>query len=193
MALVEDKMRDRITLHGLGFIQIQLEAEQRLHVWHPELPRRSCFEHSAIHDHRFDFVSTVLVGTQRNIEFADHWCEDGEFVMYLHEGPRTPNGGRPWVPDGRTNMVKLYDDLVHTGNSYRQQAYKYHRTEPQGDGKVATFMRKTWEGSQKGAHSTCRYGVTPDGDFDRYQWSPSQLWEVVADVLGGGAIDKVRP
>jgi hypothetical protein len=34
-----------------------------------------------------------------------------------------------------------------------------------------------------GAHSTCLLGVQPDTDFDRYQWKPAQLWEVVRDVL----------
>ncbi|MEQ7920200.1 hypothetical protein ABQX22_13480 [Xanthomonas sp. WHRI 1810A] len=182
--IIDDIMTDKITLHGLGFVQVQLEASQRLHIWHPDLPRRSCFEHSAIHDHRFDFVSRVLVGTQRNIEYADVWDDDGDYVMYLHEGARTACGGRPWVPDGRTKMIAMNDDLIGAGQCYRQGAYKFHRTEPQGDGKVATIMQKTFEG-QKGAHSTCLVGVTPDGEFDRYQWSPAKLWEVVTDVMLG--------
>ncbi|MNY59067.1 hypothetical protein D3C86_1954740 [compost metagenome] len=36
-----------------------------------------------------------------------------------------------------------------------------------------------------GAHSTCKFGIQPDTDFDRFQWSPAQLWEVVSDVLLG--------
>jgi hypothetical protein len=180
--IIDDVMTDKITLHGLGFVQIQLPASKRIHVWHPELPRRACFEHSAIHDHRFDFMSTVLVGAMRNIEYDDVWGNDGEYVMYLHEGARSPNGGRPWTPDGRANMVVMHEDVVQSGGWYRQLAYKYHRTEPQGDGKVATIMAKTFEGT-KGAHSTCRFGIEPDTDFDRFQWSPAKLWEVVADVL----------
>ncbi|NWD49070.1 hypothetical protein [Pseudomonas gingeri] len=184
MSIIDDVMTDKITLHGLGFVQVQLEGGQRLHVWHPDLPRRTCFEHSAIHDHRFDFVSRILIGKQRNIEYHDVWAEDGNYVMYLHEGARTPNGGRPWVPDGRTNMILSYDVIILPGQVYSQIAYKYHRTEPQGDGKVATIMQKTWEG-QKGAHSTCLAGVTPDTDFDRYQWPPTRLWEIVEDVMLG--------
>lgn len=183
--IIDDVMTDKITLHGLGFMQIQLPASKRLHIWHPDLPRRSCFEHSSIHDHRFDFMSTVLIGSMRNIEYGDIPADDGEYVLYLHEGARSANGGRPWTPDGRSNMVSLNDDVIHAGGGYRQQAYKYHRTEPQGDGKVATLMFKTWEGSSVGAHSTCRFGIEPDTDFDRYQWSSSKLWEVVSDVLLG--------
>jgi hypothetical protein len=58
--------KETISLHGLGFIQVKLPANRRLHVWHPDLPRRDCFAYSAIHNHRFGFRSTVLVGHQRN-------------------------------------------------------------------------------------------------------------------------------
>ena len=61
-----EETQQRITLHGLGFIQLQLEGGQRLHVWHPSLPRRKCYEESFIHDHRFSFESTVLVGSLVN-------------------------------------------------------------------------------------------------------------------------------
>jgi len=43
--------KETISLHGLGFIQIVLGGNQRMHVWHPDLPRRDCYEHSAIHNH----------------------------------------------------------------------------------------------------------------------------------------------
>lgn len=187
--IVDDVMTDKITLHGLGFVQVQLPANQRLHVWHPELPRRHCFEHSAIHNHRFDFTSYVLVGQQINIDFADLrpgavGCDEPTHVMYLHEGPRTPRGGRPWVPDCQAKMLEMSRQTIETGWVYRMRAYDFHRTEAGGDGKVATIMTKTWEG-QKGAHSSCLIGIDPDVDFDRYQWSPSHLWEIVSDVLTG--------
>lgn len=180
--IIDDVMTDKITLHGLGFVQIQLQGSQRLHVWHPELPRRACFEHSAIHDHRFSFHSRVLVGEQRNIEYGEFASPDGDYMLYLHEGARTACGGRPWVPDGRVHLRVVADFTVSPGNSYEQKAYHFHRTEPAGNGRVATIMQKTAEFS-RGAHSTCRVGVEPDTDFDRYQWTPAQLWEVVRDVL----------
>lgn len=185
--IIDDIMTDKITLHGLGFVQVQLEGNQRLHVWHPELPRRACFEHSAIHDHRFDFVSRVLVGTQVNHCFDMQRHDAGDFVLYLHEGKRSANGGRPWTPDGRAILERGPVFEVRAGNDYGTRAYEYHRTEPGGDGRVATIMQKQSE-FPAGAHSTCRFGVQPDTDFDRYQWSPAKLWEVVTDVLLGRLI-----
>lgn len=184
MSIVDDVMTDKLTLHGLGFVQVQLEGNQRLHVWHPELPRRVCFESSAIHDHRFDFVSRILVGLQCNFEYRADASPDGDHMLYLHEGARTACGGRPWTPDGRVHMVEINSDSIPAGMTYRQQAYHFHRTEPGGDGKVATIMQKLGEYS-RGAHSSCLIGVEPDDEFDRYQWTPGQLWEIVADVMLG--------
>jgi hypothetical protein len=189
--IIEDIMTDKITLHGLGFVQVQLEGSQRLHVWHPELPRRACFEHSAIHDHRFDFVSRVLVGTQINHCFDMQRHEEGDFVLYLHEGKRAANGGRPWTPDGRAHLNRATTFRVRAGNDYNTVAYDYHRTEPGGDGRVATIMQKRGE-FPEGAHSTCRFGIAPDTDFDRFQWSPARLWEVVTDVLLGRSTSETR-
>lgn len=182
--IIDDVMTDKITLHGLGFVQIQLQGHQRLHVWHPELPRRTCFEHSAIHDHRFDFVSRVLVGTQINHCYDMERHEEGDFVLYLHEGKRGANGGRPWTADGRAHLNWDTTFKVGAGNEYNTVAYDYHRTEPGGDGKVATIMAKRSE-YPAGAHSTCRVGIEPDTEFDRFQWSPTQLWEIDSDVLLG--------
>lgn len=182
--IIDDVMTDKITLHGLGFVQVQLQGEQRLHVWHPELPRRACFEHSAIHDHRFNFASRVIIGSQINHCYDLSRRDDGEFVLYLHEGARTAGGGRPWTPDGRASFEHHGTVVIAAGDVYTTRAYEYHRTEPGGDGKVATIMAKHGD-YPAGAHSTCRYGVQPDTDFDRYQWSPAQLWEIVSDVLLG--------
>lgn len=189
MSTVHDPMKAPISLHGLGFIQVQLQGGQRLHVWHPDLPRRRCFEHSAIHDHRFDFESLVLIGTQINIEYEavedKHAAGPLTHTLYLHEGNRTPNGGRPWVANGEVVMTEVDRTTIPAGESYRMRAYNFHRTEPGGNGKVATIMQKLCE-HPDGATSSCVIGIEPDTDFDRFQLSPTQLWTYVLDVLSGG-------
>jgi len=176
---------ENITLHGLGFVQVKLAGNQRMHVWHPELPRRSCFEHSAIHDHRFSFTSRVLVGQQINVRYtATRQVSDlSTHMAYLHEGKRTKRGNRPWKPDFTLAVHQQAADVIEAGQEYRFMAYCYHSTQPGGDGKVATIMKKTDEGT-RGAHSLCALGVDPDVDFDRKQWAPEALWAIVTDVLG---------
>jgi hypothetical protein len=179
-----------ITLHGLGFLQVQLEANQRLHVWHPELPRRRCFHHSSVHDHRFGFQSLVLRGIQINTNYYAQPAADAgaaSHVLYLHEGDRTKFGNRPWKPDGEVLLSAQTPLIVRPGQVYTMAPFVYHMTTPGGDGRVATLMTKTTE-ADRGAHSSCTIGVQPDVDFDRFQWPESRLWEVVADVLGGSRV-----
>ncbi len=188
---IYEKTEAAISLHGLGFIQVQLGAEQRLHVWHPGLPRRRCWEASSIHDHRFGFDSLVLVGRQINRTYAFEPCLDEAqqtHIGYLHEGPRTAFGNRPWVPHLRLrqSMIVSREEVV-AGQTYHMLPYVYHSTEPGGDGRVATLMRKTSEASE-GAHSLCLKNVEPDADFNRFQLAPSQLWPFVEDVLGAAAM-----
>lgn len=188
---------DAITLHGLGFIQVKLQGNQRLHVWHPELPRRKCFEHSNIHDHRFGFTSLVLVGEQHNQVYSIQQTgnhEKATHVSYLHEGPRSEFGNRPWIENDLLIVTSTYNQAVKAGESYFMQPHVYHSSLPGGDGKLATLMTKTIE-TDIAAHSLCANGIAPDVDFDRHQWTPSRLWKMVAEVLGGQEIvtpEKIR-
>ena len=86
-------MHSNISLHGLGFIQVQLPGDQRVHVWHPSLPRYGHLEFMGIHNHSFDFESRVLVGSIHNTEYVAEQADsfDGaseSYVCYRHEGER---------------------------------------------------------------------------------------------------------
>lgn len=176
-----------VSLHGLGFLQVKLGGGQRLHVWHPDLPRRRCAEHSQAHDHRFSFTSRVLVGRINNMWLTAEPVGVGAaptHVAYKHEGERTKFGNRPWTPDGefRLEAYKFVD--VDAGGRYKMDAYDVHMTQVLSpDGRLATLMRKTFEGYE-GARSFCSVGVEPDADFDRFQMSEKDMWATVINVLG---------
>lgn len=172
-----------INLHGLGFIIVPLQGNQRLHVWHPALPRRKCFEHSQIHDHRFEFISRVLVGTQVNRVFHTRLATErnATHASYLHEGERTKFGNRPWILDEYLHVEESYVDRIEAGNDYRMPAYLYHSTP--SNGIVVTVMKKTAEFKRHGAHSLCEKGVEPDVDFDRKQWPQERLAAIAIEAL----------
>lgn len=181
-----EETRETISLHGLGFVQVKLQGGQRLHVWHPDLPRRRCFEHSSIHNHRFGFVSTVLVGTQINVDYEvepSRPYDKNTHVRYLHEGKRAAHGGRPWIPDGEVHVREQARRVITAGLSYTMKPFEFHATVPGGDGKVATVMRKVVE-FERGAHSLCAIGIEPDAAFDRKQCYDGELWDIVTEVLG---------
>lgn len=48
---------------GLGFIQLKLSDTERMHFWVPDCPHP---EREEIHNHRYDFTSTVLAGTLKH-------------------------------------------------------------------------------------------------------------------------------
>lgn len=179
--------REQISLHGLGFIQVKLPANRRLHVWHPDLPRRACYAYSAIHNHRFGFRSTVIVGEQINrrydvIDFPEP--NTGTHDRISHDGPRGPNGGRLSYLAGSAMIRAHPQETYRPGESYEMPALQYHQTP--NSGVVVTLMEKLHEGAIH-ASTLIERGQVFDQDFDRFQWTECKLWGVVLDGLRGAA------
>mgnify|MGYP005825799843 CR=1 FL=1 len=175
--------KETISLHGLGFIQVKLGANQRLHVWHPELPRRLCYEHSAVHNHRFAFTSRVLKGEQVNVRCDLEVVKPGEgsHLLISHNGPRSDKGGRLSYPVADVNVYERPAERYGPGEQYDMPAMEYHHTPCEGV--VVTLMQKHEEMTTLHANSVCRRGVDFHYDFDRFQLSPEELFAYVADAL----------
>ncbi len=171
---------ETISAHGLGFVQIKLPANRRMHVWHPALPRRACFDHSAIHNHRFSFRSTVLIGTQINqrVDLVLH--PEGTHDVISHDGPRSDKGGRLSFVAGRANVRYRTEERYGPGETYVMPQLEYHHTP--NSGVVVTLIEKLSEGEIH-ACSTIERPHKFDQDFDRFEWSPQQLWQVVLEAL----------
>jgi hypothetical protein len=172
---------ETISLHGLGFIQLKLGGEQRLHVWHPELPRRDCYQHSSIHNHRFSFTSRVLKGVQRNVRVDLEIVKEGTHQLISHNGPRSDKGGRLSFPVADCNIYPRAPEEILAGQDYFMPAFQYHHT-PVGDDMVVTLMQKHESGTIH-ANSVCRKGVDFHYDFDRFQLSPEWLFGFVVEAL----------
>ena len=182
--------KETISLHGLGFIQLVLGGNQRMHVWHPDLPRRNCYVYSAIHNHRFSFTSRVLKGVQVNqrcdLEIVKP--ETGTHILISHNGPRSDKGGRLSYPVADVNVTMRHVERYEAGQEYVMPAYEYHHTPCEGI--VVTVLQKHDEGTIH-ANSVCSRGVDFHYEFDRFQLSPDQLFAYVVDALkspamGGG-------
>lgn len=175
--------KERISLHGLGFIQLILDGGQRLHVWHPDLPRRNCYAHSAIHNHRFSFNSRVLRGYQINqrVDLEIVKPETGTHQLISHNGPRSDKGGRESYPVADVNVLYRPTEVYGPGESYFMPAMEYHHTPV--DGIVVTVMQKVEETTLH-ANSVCLRGVDFHYDFDRFQLPPSELFDFVVEALG---------
>lgn len=172
--------KETISLHGLGFIQVKLPANRRLHVWHPDLPRRDCFRYSAIHNHRFAFRSTVLVGQQLNQRCDLVIHPAGTHDVISHDGPRSVNGGRISFVAGRVNIVTRDVEEYSPGESYEMRELEYHSTPNQGV--VVTLMEKLHEGRIHACSVVERPHAFHEA-FDRFQWPADRLWQCVVYAL----------
>lgn len=172
--------KETISLHGLGFIQLVLPGDQRMHVWHPDLPRRNCYEHSGIHNHRFSFVSRVLKGVQHNVRTDVEIVKDGSHLLISHNGPRSEKGGRESYPVAECNVYPRDVEKYEPGQEYTMQELEYHYTP--NDGIVITVIRKLHSGHIY-ANSVIKKGVDFHYDFDRFQLSPDQLFGFVVNAM----------
>ncbi len=174
--------KETISLHGLGFIQVKLGGSQRLHVWHPDLPRRSCYEYSSIHNHRFGFTSCVLKGTQINIRCRIEIVKQstGSHLLISHNGPRSEKGGRESYPVADVNIEEMEAEYYGAGEEYTLPVFEYHKTPNKGI--VITVLKKEKEQNIH-ANSVIERGHSFHYDFDRFQLSPEKLYGYVIEAF----------
>lgn len=172
--------KETISLHGLGFIQVVLGGNQRMHVWHPDLPRRDCYEHSAVHNHRFSFSSRVLKGAQKNVRVDVEIVKEGTHQLISHNGPRSKKGGRLSFPVAQCLVHARELEIYEAGAQYFMPELEYHYTPV--DGIVVTIIQKLSEGNIH-ANSVCANNIDFHYDFDRFQLSPDELFSYVIDAL----------
>ncbi len=120
-------------LQGIGLLALRLDdrRECRLHVWDPE----GCVGDPPVHDHPYDFTSTVVVGELINTRYAedpdgDPYCRD-RYAMSDEN-------------DRRTDTVRLVGtSTTHLpGDRYHQLAAELHDSR-QVPGTV-TIIRCSW-------------------------------------------------
>jgi hypothetical protein len=67
--------------NGQGMLQAYIhegeDQECRVHIWHPDLRKAGLSASGAVHDHRFDMVSQVLLGTLGHTEYKLRENPDG--------------------------------------------------------------------------------------------------------------------
>ncbi len=120
-------------IQDLGLLALRLDdrREHRLHVWNPE----GGTGEPPVHDHPYDFTSTVIVGQLTNTRYV----EDPTGTEYGRErySPSDEN-------DRRTDTVRLRgtSTTLGPGDQYHQLAAELHDSH-QSPGTV-TVIRCTW-------------------------------------------------
>lgn len=175
-----------IRVHGNGFIQIDIERDgelgsERVHVFgHPAIPRQ--VNPTPIHDHRFGFYSTVLVGRLTNTIFN----------LIAHAEPThrayrpSPRAGEDTelVPTDETGVLAVWrTETLLPGQQYSIYPAQLHET--LANETTVTHMVKQTTTSLL-PRVLCRIDRTPDNSFERYsERTPAQLWDIVEDAFRG--------
>lgn len=187
--LLESGNRPRV--HGNGFLQIDLDEKSRLHIWgHPDIPRQDV--NTAIHDHRFSFVSTVLVGrlTHARYNLARVWEKGVDPTHHIYEAHArneedTILERKPFIsgrPAGERAATPLKPDVefINAGESYLLEAKQFHETF--SEQLTITKMTKTEVFDDHVGRVLVPKDVEPDNEFDRYAFNLATVWSIVSDA-----------
>lgn len=170
-------------IQGLGLLGLRLDErrEHRLHVWDPD----ALDGHPPIHDHPYDFTSTVIVG-----ELTDtRYVEDPSGTEYVRERYRMDD-----EDDRRADTVRLVGTptVMRAGDQYRLAADELHDSN-QVPGTV-TVIRCTWRDSDE--LTVCRRPGDPWVSGVARAATPDEIRRIVEpalDLLAGAQRSRVAP
>lgn len=160
----------RLYYFGLGFIQLKIDETYRLHFYSDQLPAIT----EDIHNHRYDFVSTVLKG-----EITNHLYD------LIIPGSTHVIRNESCNPDIKAPQLELACDVVHIesrtmreGESYQMMEHMFHRVEAKD---CITLLDR---GSYTKAHAQI---VTATGTNSVCPFSKkipdSELWEIIEEMI----------
>lgn len=163
--------------HGNGFIQVYLNSVTRLHIWSPEF--QSSVKNARIHDHRFVFRSSVLMGGIRHIEYE--WWKthrDGDYAMWATFCGTGERAREPKLDEfnSQGKVKKLCDETYVAGQEYTfGHPFRFHDTIPLTT-VLPTVTLMTKERRYEGhlARILVPIGETPDHALDPSD-APSEL------------------
>ena len=116
---------------GLMGLRLDDRRECRLHIWDPSY----CAGEPPIHDHPYDFTSTIIAGELTNIRYEEDLAAD-EYVRFRYS-PGAEN-------ERRSDSVRLSSTATTftEGRQYRQLAHELHASWQQPG--TVTAIRCTW-------------------------------------------------
>lgn len=188
------KLRDegaRPRVHGNGFIQVDLTARSRLHIWGDRrIPRQK--RYTPIHDHVFGFRSQIIFGRLINVIYGFHRIKEpgeADYKVYtpeIREGEDTVLHFAGEYADVQPASVHVIDWQTRK-TTYFTDPFIFH--ESVATGPAATIIIKDdltlAQGSTAKPRVLVPIEVEPDNDFNRYAHDEDKLWRIITDTLKG--------
>lgn len=140
---VFDRLSERASgapwrVHGNGFLQIPLTNDQRVHVWDKDYFNPLPDNNATIHDHVWDFDSTVLAGSLTHIQWKFLQDKSQRHLAIHSVGAADQPGMGKRLACVELKSVEVY--IIHAGESYSFKAGEFHST-PENN-RCVTIMQK---------------------------------------------------
>ena len=120
-----DKLKENyqmIHFFVLGFVQLKIDNNLRYHFYHPEL--NLIVDEEEVHNHRYDFISTILAGSLTNILFDYNIDKNG---LYLLEKESCNQNKILNKTPLEVNLFKKSETTYYSNQSYTCLTNHYHK------------------------------------------------------------------
>lgn len=157
---------------GLGFIQLKIDKEYRMHFYTPELP--PIISEEDVHNHRYDFTSVILCGslTQEIYE-----CVDEKDTHILEEESCQP-GIKCETTQKACGIKLLGKQFFSLSSRYWTHHDTFHRVSTQN---CITLLRRS-EYKKNLAQVIRPKDALPICPFSK-KVEESELWEIIERML----------
>lgn len=178
-ALLQGKLKPRYH-NGIGFAQVYLTPDVRLHIWHPEFPSEPQ-PFGCRHSHRFDFESTILHGAviHTTLEQKSTHYGGGFFNRYSVQ-PAHLGAAEPQVEEFGVDVSIRAVQVFYAGETYKFPKGVFH--ESAGHGVTATLMRKH-DQDETHAFILAPVGQPPEHGMARETISAAHLLRLILATL----------
>jgi len=163
---------------GLGFIQLKLDKDSRLHFWHPELLPDTPEEE--LHDHRYRFRSHILVGELVHEEWFLDPDPEGDHEMVLVSC--APGKEAPPEPVGRGRLRQGSTYTMRAGSEYEFAETGFHRIRAT---RAVTCLERG--PVVKDFANVIRPFAQPSVCPFSRSIPEERLWDYIADLMQGGS------
>lgn len=165
-----------IHFFGLGFVQLKIDNNLRYHFYHPELSL--IVQDEEVHNHRYNFISTILAGNLTNIVFDFNVNPEGLYILEKEScnvNQKIENSPFDII---NVDLIKKSEDTYMKDQSYTCLTNEYHKV------KTDFAITRLYRGQiiSDYANIIRKKGESKICPFSK-QLKEEECWEVVQDCI----------
>ncbi len=113
-----------IHFFGLGFVQLKVDNNLRYHFYHPDL--KLIVDDEEIHNHRYDFISTILAGSLTNHLYDYSISKNGTHLLEKESCNQSLKINNEPL---NVNIFKISEKTYYSNQSYTCITSQYHKVD----------------------------------------------------------------